>query len=169
MAIVGVLLGFMLGEGARWIRYRYSIRVAKAALAAEIRADFAQLPKKLDIFQQSVSAMKKGQVLRMQSVHFAVSGYNRAISGFYPHFTTKERTCLHVIYENFRIVDEFMDEFEDRIVAATKDEAIRDPWTIYINKCNDLMASLEVQKHLAQSYLEGKPEDVFGTEAEANQ
>lgn len=61
--IVGVIVGFLLGEGSRYLRYRYRIHKLRSILREELKAISAQIEQKKDIANQAIDSLKNGNVL----------------------------------------------------------------------------------------------------------
>ena len=51
-ALAGVVVGFVLAEGARLLRYRWRLRELREALRAECRSLIAQIPQLIDITRE---------------------------------------------------------------------------------------------------------------------
>ena len=166
-ALVGVALGFLLGEGSRYARYRWDIFRNRKLVRAELQAVLAQLPQKRDILQQALAHLREQRFMPTLSCRTVTTGYYSVLEQLYPHLSLRERTCLHIIFERLRVADEQTDEFEKGFVGALKDKIIGDPWTAFAGRLEELLASYQVVEDLARSYLAGKPEDVFGMEAGA--
>lgn len=166
-ALVGVAVGFLLGEGSRYARYRWDIFRNRRLVRAELQAVLAQLPQKRDILQQALTHLREQRFMPTLSCRTVTTGYYSVLEQLYPHLSLRERTCLHIIFERLRVADEQTDEFEKSFVAALKDKIIGDPWVAFAGRLEELLASYQVVEVLARSYLAGKPEDVFGVEAAA--
>ena len=161
LALIGVVVGFLLGEGSRLGRYFWQIRRNKELVRSELKAVLAQIPQKRDILNQAIPALQKGHVLPMQSVRAVATGYQSVLEDLYPHLSDLERNCLHVIYERLRVADEFMDAFEDNLTRIVREKTFPDPWSVHIGKIEEMLQSYAVVEELAQSYLSGSPKDVF--------
>lgn len=162
-SLLGVVLGFSLGEGARWIREKYRIRRLKRAIQNELSAILAQIEDKKDILRQAVQALHQSRVLPMVAVRAITLGYNSHIKDLYEHYSEIERNCLHVIYERLRVADQHMESFHEDFQKALKDQLVNDPWKAYAGYLGDIINSYDVVRTLIQSFLNGKPEDVFHT------
>ena len=160
-ALVGVCLGFLLGEGSRYLRYRLEIFRNKRLVRAELQSVLAQLPFKRDILAQAVKHMNGQRFLPMVATATVTSGYLPIQQALYPHLKPVERNCLHIIFERLRVLDEQMAGMEDAFMRAIKDKVVTDPWVIYSGRCEELLASCGVVAELAQSYLEGNAIDVY--------
>ena len=159
--MAGVAVGFLLGEGSRYLRYRIEIWRNKRLVRTELESVLAQLPQKRDILSQAIGNMRKQRFLPMVSVGTVTVGYYSVQESLYPHLTPVERNCLHIIFERLRVADEQMNGMEDAFVRAVKEKVLTDPWGIFIGRCEELATSYNVVADLARSYLDGKPIDVF--------
>jgi len=162
-SLLGVVLGFSLGEGARWVRERFRIRRLKRAVQNELRAILAQIEDKEDILRQAVQALQQNQVLPMVAVRAITLGYNSHIKDLYDHYLETERNCLHVIYERLRVADQHMESFHEDFQKALKDQLVNKPWEAYVGYLGDIIESYEVVRNLIRSFLNGQPDDVFHT------
>jgi hypothetical protein len=161
IALVGVAVGFLLGEGSRYIRYRVEIWRNKRLVRTELRSVLAQLPQKRDILNQAIASMKHERFMPMLSVGTVTLGYYSVQESVYPHLKPIERNCLHVIFERLRVADEQMDGMEQAFMRAVKDKVPDDPWGVFVGRCQELLGSYDVVAELATSYLARKPVDVF--------
>jgi cell division protein FtsB len=166
-AFIGVALGFLLGEGSRYARYRWDIHRNRKLVVAELQAILAQLPQKRDILHQAIAHLNEQRFMPTLSCRTVTTGYYSVLEQLYPHLSLRERTCLHIIFERLRVADEQMDEFEKSFIGALKDKLVGDPWSIFSGRLQELLDSYQVVEDLARSYLTGEPIDVFGVEATA--
>src|SRR5687768_5814905 len=93
-ALAGVVVGFCLGEGTRYVRYRWEIHRNGRLVKEELRAVLAQLPQKADILRKAITKLRQKQVLPTMSVHAVTTGYSSVLSALYPHLSLVERNCL---------------------------------------------------------------------------
>ena len=166
-ALLGVALGFLLGEGSRYARYRWDIYRNRKLVKAELQAVLAQLPQKRDILQRALAHLREQRFMPTLSCRTVTTGCYSVLEQLYQHLSLRERTCLHIIFERLRVADEQTDDFEKSFVGALKDRIMGDPWAAFAGRLEELLASFQVVEDLARSYLAGKPEDVFGVEAAA--
>jgi hypothetical protein len=164
VGLIGVAIGFALGEGSRYGRYRWEIERNRKIVRAELESVLAQLPQKRDILQQAIEHLKEKRFMPTQSVRVVATGYYSVLDALYPHLKPTSRNCLHVIFERLRVADEIMDEFEESFVRAVKDKIIPDPYTTFSERLEELLQSYSVVEQLARSYLDGKPTNVFQVE-----
>lgn len=161
IALVGVVVGFLLGEGSRYLRYRVDIWRNKRLVRTELQSVLAQLPQKRDILKQAIGHMSQQRFLSMISVSTVTLGYYSIQESLYPHLKPIERNCLHIIFERLRVADEQMDRMDEAFMRAVKDKVLADPWIVFAGRCEELLASYDVVAKLAASYLAKKPVDVF--------
>lgn len=159
--LIGVVLGFSLGEGTRWVRQKLRIRTLKQTVRTELKAILAQIEDKEDILKQAVQALQKKRVLPMTAVRFISNGYNSNIEELYEHYSAIDRNCLHVIYERLRVADLLTESFFENFQKALKDKIVDDPWEAYIGHLGDWVESYKVVRSLIRSFLAGETEDVF--------
>ncbi len=69
-----------------------------------------------------------------------------------------------MIYGRLKVADDFMDNFEDRIVKAVR-EAHADRWSTYDVKVREIDDSYKEVVKLIRSYLDRSPIDVFGVKS----
>lgn len=160
-SLIGVVLGFSLGEGARWVREKFRIRRLKKAIQNELSAILAQIEDKKDILRQAVQALHQNQVLPMVAVRAITLGYNSHIKDLYEYYSEIERNCLHVIYERLRVADQHMESFHDDFQKALKDQLVNEPWEAYTGYLGDIIESYDFVRNLIKSFLNRKPADVF--------
>jgi hypothetical protein len=161
IGLAGVAVGFLLGEGSRYARYRWEIRRNRRIVRTELESVLAQLPQKRDILQQAIGHMKEKQFMPTQSVRMVATGYYSVLEDLYPHLKPLERNCLHVVFERLRVADEMLDEFEDSFIRAVKDKIVTDPWVTFGGRLEEVLESYRVVEELAHSYLSNKLVDVF--------
>lgn len=162
--IVGVVVGFLLGEGSRYGRYRIDLIRKKRLLIAELGSIRAQIPQKRDMVRQIIDALQQRTLLPGTSVPILSLVYRSVISDLYPHLSSRERNCLHAIYERLQVADEFLRELDDRLLQSVKNGVFPDPYEAFTRLLRDLDASYEIASELMMSYLQGNPVDVFSSE-----
>ena len=162
IGLTGVVVGFLLGEGARYARYRWEIWRNRRIIRTELQTILAQLPQKQDILRQAIGHFKQQRFMPTLSVRTVTTGYRAVLSDIYPHLTLAQRNCLHVIYERLRIADEQMDGLEDSFTRAMREKIISDPWVTYVGRLEELLESYSVVDSLARAYIANQPIDVFG-------
>lgn len=160
-ALVGVALGFLLGEGSRVIRHLIRVRRLKRMIRHEMASIRAQIPQKLDILRKMRDVLRSGGVLSGVSVSAIDTGFRQHGPELYPYLAPLERNCLHVIYGRLSVADRLMDSFESDLVRANAEGIIDDPFMAYSHRLQELEESYQVVSSLIDGYLAGKPTDVF--------
>lgn len=161
IALIGVIVGFILGEGSRYLRYWVQVRRNKNLIRTELQSILRQLPQKREILMLAIESIKNQQVLATNSVRAITIGYYAVRDDLYLHLELIERNCLHVIYDRLRMADDQMEKLEDFIVQAYKNGIPSSPVDAYIGRCEDLLDSYKVVSDLVESYLGGLPVKVF--------
>jgi len=163
-SLIFVLVGFLLGEGSRYFRYRSRLWKLKRIIKEELRSILAEIPLKKDIVQQIIAALEKHQVLPGLSVGIINTGYKQHIAELYEHFSFLERNCLHVIHEHLDINDKILFLFEDKFKSAIQDKVINKPFEFYKGYFKEILQSYDIVENLIKAYLDGNPTDVFHIE-----
>ena len=161
IGLAGVAVGFLLGEGSRYARYRWEIWRNRRIVRTELQSILAQLPQKRDILQQAIGHMTEHKFMPTKAVRILATGYYSVLEDLYPHLKPIERNCLHIIFERVRVAEETLDKLEESFVRAVKDKVVSDPWGTFAGQLEETRESYKVVEELARSYLANKPEDVF--------
>src|SRR5258706_2033339 len=160
-ALIGVALGFALGEGSRIIREWFRIGRLKKLIRDELVSIHMQIPQKRDILGKMTVSLDKHRLIPGISVGIINTGYHQHISELYEHLSINQRNCLHVIHEHLRVADDTMSGFMDAFQAASRDKVVEDPFAAFKSILSDIDGSYQVVDTLIDSYLNGKPTDVF--------
>ena len=108
-----------------------------------------------------MAALDKQAFLSGDTVPFCEVIYDNNYAEIAPHLSLKERNIVHVIYSNFKTVDETLREFEPNIRAVVADiERLGLIMGTFKVKLNELPRILDVQEKLIGSILNGTPIDV---------
>lgn len=161
IAIVGIVIGFGLGEVSRWIRGLLRIKKLKVLIEDELKAIKYQIPQKRDIIRKIVDAIDNRELLGGSSVRFLNAGYQTYFAEINEHLTPKQRNCIHLIHESLKNIDVGLFCFEEEFRSALNDPAVTDPYFASKAHLQDYLSSLDVVHKLIESYLNGKPIDVF--------
>lgn len=163
-SLLGVIIGYCLGEGTRFARENLRIRRLKRVLHIELSAIKAQIADKEDILLQAIQSLKVGEVLPAIAVHSIRTGYEAHMGELYEHYSGRERNCLHVIYERLRVADRMMDSFHLDFQDSVKNGIVQRPWDMAVEQLEELLESYSVVEKLIESFLIGEPSDVFHIE-----
>lgn len=168
-ALIGVLFGFLLGEGTRYIRYRLRRYRLERIIEEELKSILVQIPQKKDITVQMIDRLNNRRILSGLSVGIINTGYKQHISELYEHLTLLQRNCLHVIHEYLNIAEKILFSFEKNFMdALLKEKNIHDPFETYKGRLQDVLESYDKVESLIKGYLNGKPTDVFYIEDNEN-
>ncbi|MBN2680352.1 hypothetical protein HHS34_000325 [Acidithiobacillus montserratensis] len=161
IGLIGVVLGFGLGEGGRYILYRWKLHRKKEIINLELRIILHQLSQKISIINQAVKNLEEKRLMPIYSVKFETTGYHSVINSLIPHLTAKERSCLYYIYEYLRVTDIVLDTFEEKFIHYGINNIVQDPYIIFINRLKEFSELCQRNKYIIRSYLEGNPIDVL--------
>src|SRR5258705_549395 len=75
IGLIGVAVGFALGEVSRIMRRRLEIWRKKRLISSELRSVLAQIPDKRYLLQKASVALRRMEVLPLASVHVSTAGY----------------------------------------------------------------------------------------------
>jgi len=160
--LVGVVTGFALGEGARYIRYRWRIHRLKAVIDTELKSLIYQIDQKKDIIGQAIDHLKQKNYLPTQSIPAMTTAYREFFGEVYEHLCPLQRNCVHNIYERLHLTDKVLDSFEHDFLTAIKDKIISDPFQAYSDRLGEVQETLKEAQKLIRGYLDGNPEDIYG-------
>ena len=160
-SLIGVLLGFLLGEGNSYIRYRSRIWKLKRIIKEELRSILAEITQKKDIVNQIIAALEKKRVLPGLSVGIINTAYKQHIGELYEHLSLLERNCLHVIHGHLDTNDKVLSSFERDFKSAIQTGVIDKPFEFYKGHFKDILETYNTVEILIKTYLAGNPIDVF--------
>ncbi len=159
--ISSIILGFLLGEGIRYLRYRSRIRRLKCIIKEELRSILAQIPQKRGVVNQIITKLENQRILPGVSVGIINTGYKQHITELYEHLSFLQRNCLHVIHEHLNLADKTLFSFEHELISAIQERIIKNPFETCKRRFQDILKSYDVVEDLIKGYLDGKPTDVF--------
>ena len=154
--LVGVVTGFTLGEGTRYIRYRWRIHRLKGVIDTELKSLLYQIDQKKDIIGQAIDSLKQNKYLPTQSIPAITTAYREFFAEVYEHLCPIQRNCVHNVYERLHLVDKVLDSFEREFLTAIKDKIISDPFHAYSAILEEIQQALGEAQELIRGYLEGR-------------
>ena len=160
--LIGVVVGFALGEGARYARYRWRIHRVKGVIDTELKSLLLQIDQKKDIVGQAIDRLKQKKYLPTQSIPAMTTAYEEFFGEVYEHFCPIQRNCIHNIYERLHLADKVLDSFERDFLTAVREKIISDPFQAYCDRLEEVQQALSVAQELIRGYLEGNPKDIYG-------
>jgi len=160
--LIGVVVGFALGEGARYASYRWRIHRLKGVIDTELRSLLLQIDQKKDIVGQAIDRLKQKRYLPTQSIPAMTTAYKELFGEVYEHLCPIQRNCIHNIYERLHLADKILDSFERDFLTAMREKIISDPFQAYCDRLEEVQQALSVAQELIRGYLEGNPKDIYG-------
>lgn len=159
--ILGVVVGFAL----YFIRDRYENRKKrkkkKNAIINELRTNLGLIDQKKDILNKLSEALEKREILNTGSASYSTSLYDKHIGDVGMDLSIIQLSCLHIIYEHFKFIDSYLNNFFNEFLEKNKSGQIEDIFTNSINDCNDVIKKCDQVKELAEGYLQGNPKNVL--------
>ena len=159
--IIGVILGFGLGELSRIIREWKRRRKLKRALFDEIETNNHLINQKKDNLRQIIEALDKKQVLRGESVHAATTIYDSYFPKIIDCLAPILRDNIHIIYGHLKVNDSFMDQYYSSITMDIQRGVLANPWASYKKQFTDICNSYILIQNLINDIIAQKPQDVF--------
>jgi len=117
--LLGVMLGFGLSEISQWIKRYLSQKAIRKSLDSELMSILRMIPEKEDILSQAHTKLSSSEFMPTKCAHFSRYIYERVIDVAPALLSDLERDCLHVAYENLRIIDVTMDSTEERLTSIS--------------------------------------------------
>ena len=161
VTLVAVVLGFILGEAASYVREKRKAKGAKSNIEKELEANVAMIPQRIDLLTKMKEECSSKRILSGKGVDFMTMAFDRGMGLAYDLFTIVERANLHVLYSYFKRTDEFMDTYAEQISQAIQNSGIKDPWRDYQGIIGDLTNTLKLTSELVEKFLAHKPVDVL--------
>ena len=159
MALIGVILGFLLGEGSRYIRFKCELGRLKNAIKKELEFNLNLLPYRRNQINDIIKELKNERTLMIFSIKFMYIGYKGSIEKLYPYYSSNERICLHDIYERLMITDELISQYDSDIKASFS--IMKDPYYTYVNLFSDALTKLDLVEETIRNFLKGDFKNIF--------
>ncbi|OGF05537.1 MAG: hypothetical protein A2W00_01755 [Candidatus Eisenbacteria bacterium RBG_16_71_46] len=160
-ALIGVVVGFGLAEGSRWLQGWRRRRRLIRALHDECRSLLSQLPDFIDICQQMIGSLRNHRFLPGPAVRAMRTVYDATITELTPHLSSRERNLLHVVHERLKVGDVMIADHGRDFLEELRHQQIADPWGAWINRFEEQIGSYQLVERLLQSFIAGNPVDVF--------
>jgi hypothetical protein len=162
-ALVGVLAGFLLGEGSRYVRYRWRVCALKKNLKSELLSLKKQIDQKKEIISAAISALNKNELLPTLSVPSITVAYAASFGELLQYYSALERNYIHNIYERALLSDKVLESFEAEFLDAVKQGIYPDPYKVFAGKLDDVLKGLVVAQELIGEFLDGRVSDIYQT------
>ncbi len=160
-ALLGVALGFSLTEISRLIKSFVEKKKLRKALLDELEINYFQLEHKKDTIKSIIAAIDKMEILPAISVGAASAVYEHNTASVILLLKPIERDIVENIYSRMKIVDVYLNTFENNLMNSIKDKIAADPWKVYKSKSSDMFESCKVSQEYIKSVLENKPIDIY--------
>ena len=161
VGLLGVLLGFLLGQfGTTW-REISKGKEAKKLILEEMKSNLALLIQKRIIVLHIVDALANKKLLPGESVRFMTMAYDLNLHIAYPYLDSNQRDSLHVFYERVKQADSFLARYESELLKHLDLKLWANPFDVFELRMKEILESLRVVEDLGKKYVEGNPVDVF--------
>lgn len=165
-ALIGVIIGYVLTELTRFIRTFKEKRNLRKALFDELEINYFLLEHKKDTLTNILNAIEKKEVLSGISVNAARAVYESHTSSIILLLEPIERDLIQNIYSRLEIIDTYLDNFENEIITAIKDNIANDPWAVYKSRSSDMKDNCEIIQEYIKSALDKVPLDIYERKSE---
>ncbi|MGD8564466.1 MAG: hypothetical protein PVG03_18130 [Desulfarculaceae bacterium] len=159
--LVGVVLGFALGEGARWVRTIYDIKKIKKLIHEELKMVQKQLPIVFGAIQYCKNWALNNKPARGEIGLMCTIGYEHYFPKAYISYTNEERACLTAIYNYiFKIASELKDypEAVEELLENDDEETIKRERLRYLDF---LKGKVQDVSPLLELFVSGKVKECF--------
>ncbi len=165
-SLSGVVLGFLLYVFKDWLTDRKINNKKKSAILNELRTNLGLIGQKKDILNKLIIALKGGKISNTTSAGFSTSLYDKHIGDVGMDLNIIQLSCLHVIYEQLKFVDKYMNNFFNEYIEKSKSGILPNIFTDSMNECSDVIGICDLLNELIEGYLEGKPKDILWEDEE---
>lgn len=165
--LAGVVVGFGLGEGSRWVRGKLRIDRLRRMFREELKAMKQQIPEKKEMLLDAISALRgREAVPEILAVPVIDVGYSNHFPEVYEHLSYRQRNCIHVIHHHLKIADRIMKSFKDEFMEVLERNkrgasVLFDPWKTHIRRLESILTNYDNVERWIDGYLAGNPPDVF--------
>ncbi len=159
--ILGVAIGFALGE---WSRDRHEKRQAKLLLEAlndELEANRFMIPQKQDWIRRMIESLKKGKLMLGRSVAPMTVIYDNHYPAIAKKLSPQERDSVHFIYHSLKSCDEIMTQFEQTFKEDLGANILNNPFEAHIIILEGAHERYEVANRRIKAHLWGEPRDAL--------
>lgn len=94
VTLVAVVLGFILGEGASYVREKRKAKGAKSNIEKELEANVAMIPQRIDLLTKMKEECSSKRILSGKGVDFMTMAFDRGMGLAYDLFTIVEATIF---------------------------------------------------------------------------
>lgn len=133
----------------------------------ELRTNLGLIDQKKDILNKLIIALRGGKISNTTSAGFSTSLYDKHIGDVGMDLNIIQLSCLHVIYEHFKFVDKYMNNFFNEYLEKSKSGILPNIFKDSMNECSDVIGICDLLKELVKEYLDGKPRNLLWEDDQA--
>ena len=159
--ITGVIIGFALERITNVMKQRKKEKMLLKTLEEELKTNRFFISKKIDLIEKIIKALGDGQILSGFSTRCVTSFYDYKLQYILEFLTPLKLANVHLIYQKIKDLDKFLNDFEVNIKLDLEKGIMKDPWSIYQSRLNDILKEFKRLDVFIKSYLDGKPYDLF--------
>lgn len=159
--ITAVVVGFLLSTIWEIFKNKLSVRNKKKAIEQELITNLGFIPQKIDTLEQLRKSLQGNRVLDSETLPFTTYLYDQYIGDVASKLTNAERSSLHVIYENMKFIDRFLNNAFKEFIKWKSSHESQFPFDDYINKCDDVIKVCNLTREMINEHRDGNPRDVL--------
>ncbi len=160
--LLGIIIGFLLGEGSRLYREKIRIRKLKKILKEELESIQKQIPCKEKVVKEAIEEMNtNGNFINPSSVKFITTCYQTHVSELYEHLSENQRGALHLIYEQLEEADNILIGTESLFFEAIKNKHLGDPLKLCKDRLDNVLTNYGGISDMIDKHLKGEKFDPF--------
>jgi hypothetical protein len=131
------------------------------SLRDELDTKYFQLGHKKDTLNNIIKALDKNEIIPGTAVKTADAVFNNNAAALILILNPTERDVVQNVYSRMKIVDQFLENFEDRLIFFIKDKIVDHPFQIFITRVNEIIENCNIAQELIQSFLDNNPVDIY--------
>jgi len=160
-ALLGVTVGFVFAEGSRFLRDSLRRRKLRRNLRDELQANLYLIAQKKDLVRKVIDGLRREQIRPAVGVPICSMIYDNHMPQIAALLSPKERDNIHIIYEQLKGYDVFLDKFRYEIMESINLKIMAQPYDYYANPFTEINGKYDVTAALIQFFLNNKPKDVL--------
>jgi hypothetical protein len=159
--LTGILVGLVLVGLFGWIRGIIKVRRIKSAIRHELRANQAQISQKQAMVTQMITAFEQESYQPVLSIPPLTTVFDHYYPTVVHTYSALARDNLHVIYALLRQNDDFLNNFQPRLMGEVTSKINARSHAAHIAQLHAINESYQIIAGLINDFLRGKPHDVF--------
>jgi hypothetical protein len=162
-SILGVLVGFLLGEGTRYFRYKIRILRLKRVVREELKTIIMYTNLKIDFIETKLLELLRNKKIPTGNVTKTITiGFNHHFSELYEYFSPIQRMYLHLIYQNIEVGEQTLSSIKNDLISTLNSNIFDDPYQPSILTLESTIELYKNTKSLIEEYLKNKCIDRWG-------